>query len=166
MMRITTIFLTGCLMWFTGTVALAAEPVSMSVQVKEGQIRSAPSFLGKIVGRAAYGERVSVTGEKGAWLQIRVPGKAAQGWMHASALTRKKIVLKAGAADVRQATSSDEIALAGKGFNEQVEGEFRAKNPNIDFAWVDRMEQVNISQAEIQRFLEAGKVVPEGGSHE
>ncbi|MBU0988485.1 MAG: SH3 domain-containing protein [Proteobacteria bacterium] len=162
MFRFKTTFLIICLIGLAGP-AVAAEQQLMSVQVKEGQVRSAPSFLGKIVFSVAYGNRVAVFGEKGAWSLIGMPGRDVKGWIHASALTRKKIVLKAGAADVSQAASSDEIALAGKGFNAQVENEFRAKNPNIDFTWIDRMEAVRISPEEMQRFLKEGGLAPEGG---
>jgi hypothetical protein len=93
-------------------------------------------------------------------------GTEIKGWMHASALTEKKIVLKPGAEDVQQAASSDELTLAGKGFNEQVEKSFKTKNPNVDFSGVDRMEKVVISQKEIQQFLQTGKLVPKGGAHE
>jgi uncharacterized protein YgiM (DUF1202 family) len=155
-----------CLIWLTAAYALAAEQQVMSVQVKEGQVRAGPSFLGKIVARLVYGERVAVLGEKGAWFLISLPRNAGQGWMHNSALTRKKIILKAGAANVSQSASSDEIALAGKGFNQQVESEFKAKNPNIDFTWIDRMEKIKITQKEMRQFLEAGRVLPEGGSHD
>jgi len=39
----------------------------MSVQLKESQLRAAPSHLGKIVVKISYGERVTVLQEKGAW---------------------------------------------------------------------------------------------------
>ena len=65
---------------------------------------------------------------------------------------------------MNRAASSDEIALAGKGFNKQVEGEFRAKNTNLDFSWIDRMETYVVSQAQMQYFIKAGGLSPEGGS--
>lgn len=135
----------------------------MSVQVKSGQVRANPSFLGKIITTLSHGERVDIIAEKGAWSRIRIPGTATSGWMHTTALTRKKIVLSAGSADVDQTATSDELALAGKGFNKQVEGEFRAKNRQIDFTWIDKMEQFVVSQAQIRRFIEYGGLKPEGG---
>ena len=65
---------------------------------------------------------------------------------------------------VEKAASSDEIALAGKGFNEQVEGEFKKKNPNIDFKQIDRMEKIVVSQNNMQQFLKSGGLSPKGGS--
>ncbi|MBN2467525.1 MAG: SH3 domain-containing protein [Deltaproteobacteria bacterium] len=156
--------LTFVLVCLTGWGVYAVGQKVMSVQVKQGCVRSTPSFLGKIVASLAYGDRVDVLEEKDPWAKICVSGKKCEGWMHVSALTNKKIVLKAGAEDVEKAASSDEVALAGKGFNEQVEGEFKKKNPKIDFAWVDKMEKIVVSQNAMQTFLKEGGVNPEGGA--
>jgi len=143
--------------------ALAAGLPSMSVQVKKGEVRSTPSFLGKIVARLSYGDQVQVQGKKGAWMLVDLVDSG-NGWIHASALTRKNIVLRAGQTDAQQAADSDEIALAGKGFNEQVENEFKAQNPTIDYTWIDKMENIVISRKQMLYFLQKGGLNPEGGS--
>ena len=145
-----------------GITALAAGWPSMSVQVKKGDVRSTPSFLGKIVARLSYGDPVRVQGAKGPWMLVDLVDSG-NGWIHTSALTRKKIVLHAGQTDAQQTTDSDEIALAGKGFNEQVEGEFKAQNPNIDYTWIDKMENIVISRKQMLEFLQEGDLNPSGG---
>lgn len=141
----------------------AAPQRTMSVQVKEGQVRSSASFLGAIVARLAYGERVEVVQDRGNWLRVAVRG-GGQGWMHASALTTKNIVLKAGTGDVQTSATSGEIALAGKGFSEEVEREYKQRNRSLDYTWVDRMERFQVSPEQMQAFLKEGNVVPaEGG---
>jgi len=142
----------------------AAETQSMSVQVRKSQMRSSPSYLGKIVARLAYGDRVDVLEQKGAWAQVQKQGSKKKGWMNQSALTPKKIVLKASDTDIAQAASSDEVALAGKGFNQEVEDNFRAKNPKVNFEGVDKMEKKIISQKKIGKFLKKGKLSPPGGA--
>ena len=82
--------------------------------------------------------------------------------MHSSALSQKKIVLKPGAADLEQAASSDEITLAGKGFNQQVENDFKTKNPQVDFMWINRMEKITVTQKQIQTFIKEGQLSPKG----
>lgn len=154
-------FLFICL---TGVTALAAAQKMMSVQVKKGEIRSTPSFLGRIVVRLSYGDRVYFRNEKGSWIQVGLSDNSTEGWIHTSALTHKKIVFKAGTEDVQTSASSDELALAGKGFNKQVENEFRNKNPNLDFSWINRMEGFAVSQKQMEQFLKAGELSPEGGS--
>jgi SH3 domain-containing protein len=147
----------------TGAIAFAGGEKMMSVQVRDGQVRAMPSFLGKLVGTVTYGDRVAVIEEKGAWSRIKLQEGALEGWMHTSALSEKKIVLKAGASDVEQAASTEEIALAGKGFNEEVEEEYKAKNPQLDFTWIDRMETFAVSQKQMKKFLKNGDLSPEGG---
>jgi hypothetical protein len=145
------------------TLAWAAAE-QMSVQVKSGALRTAPSFLARITGTLAYGDRVEVLSLQNGWHQVRSAPRQVQGWIHASALTPKKIVLRAGADDVEQAASSDELALAGKGFNRTVEGEYREKHRDLDYRWVDRMERMKLTDAQIQKFLRQGDVRPEGGA--
>ena len=142
--------------------ALAGQ--TMSVQVKSGQARKSPTFLGPVIANFAYGDRVQILTQQGAWYQVVLPSGNGQGWMHTSALTEKKIVLKAGAMDVSQAASSGELALAGKGFNKQVENEYRTRNPNLDFRQIDQMEALNVSQDEIQAFIRDGRLTAQGGA--
>jgi len=140
----------------------AAPPKTMSVQVKEGQLRSTPSFLAEIIAKPSYGDRVEIIQDKGIWKKVAIRG--VQGWMHTSALTTKNIVLKAGAANVQTSATGGEIALAGKGFSEEVEKQYKSLNRNLDYAWVDRMEKIKVSPEQIQAFLKQGNVMPaEGG---
>lgn len=141
--------------------AIAAE---MSVQIKAGQIRSAPSYLGQVLATVDYGARVEVLQQRGDWMEVQAEG-APKGWMHSSALTKKKIVLASGSEDVRTGTSGEELALAGKGFNKEVEAEFKQQNPEVDFKWVDWMEKTRFTVDDLAAFLKAGGVKsPEGGA--
>ena len=163
MIKLKTSFMIFLLIGLNAFPAFAVEQKMMSIQVKKGEIRSTPSFLGVIVARVSYGDRVYVREEKGSWVKVRMPGHTNEGWIHASALTFKKIVFNAGAADVQTSASSDELALAGKGFSKQVENEFKEKNPKINYAWINRMEKFVVSEKQIKRFLKDGKLSPEGG---
>jgi uncharacterized protein YgiM (DUF1202 family) len=142
----------------------AAPTARMNVQVQSGQIRVTPTFLGKVLVTVSYGVSVEILQTKGDWMQV----KAAQGqvgWMHKSALTTKRVSMSSGSSTAKSSASSDELALAGKGFNSDVEREYKAKNKNLNFAAVDRMEQVKIPATEMQAFLQAGAVSPaEGGA--
>src|SRR5512140_1579211 len=79
---------------FLGSIAEAQKV--MSVQVKEGELRATPSYLGKIVARVSYGDRVTVLTEQGDWKKVSTAGGRSQGWMHKTALTGSKIALRAG----------------------------------------------------------------------
>ena len=144
--------------------AFAAAPATMSVQVKNGQLRASASFLGQVVAPLSYGDRVTVVESQGDWMKVTSPaGKT--GWVHNSALTKKQIQMKAGTQNAQTGASGDELALAGKGFNSDVEADFKAKNKNIDFSFVDKMEKIKVAPGEMQAFLKDGGVKPsEGGA--
>ncbi|HOW68056.1 MAG TPA: SH3 domain-containing protein [Candidatus Paceibacterota bacterium] len=143
--------------------ALAAGPAAMSVQVKNGQVRATPSFLGQLIAPVSYGDRLPVLEQQGDWSKVTLSG-GQTGWIHNSALSKKKIVMKAGGETADAGVSGEEVAHAGKGFNAQVEADFKSKNQNIDFSWVDKMEQIKVTPEAIQQFLKEGGIQPnEGG---
>ncbi len=130
----------------------------MSVQVKEGQLRASPSHFGKIVARISYGHQMTVLEETGDWKLLSAAGGDAQGWMHATALTNKRLVLRAGQGDVGTSVSQGEIALAGKGFGEEVEAEYRKTNSHLDYSWIDRMEGIKVSPEQMAHFIADGRL--------
>jgi len=144
--------------------AFGAGATTMSVQVKNGQIRATPSFLGKVVAPLSYGDRVQVLETRSDWMNVTGPG-GQSGWVHSSALTKKRIVMSSGSQDVQTGASGDELALASKGFNSDVEAQFKKDNKSVDFTWVDKMEKYKVSPDEVMAFLKEGGVKPaEGGA--
>ena len=139
-----------------------AQNQRMSVQVQDGKLRDDPSFLGKIIGTVAYGDAVTVIRQQDPWFFVSIRTGQLTGWIHSSALTEKEIVLRAGDANVQKTASQREIALAGKGFNPEVEKEYKKRNPNLDFEEIDRMERIVVSDEEIRQFMKEGKLSPEG----
>ena len=57
-------------------------------------------------------------------------------------------------------TSSDEAALAGKGFTPEVESGYRAKHPEMNFAEVDKVETFKVDSATLQAFIKEGDLKP------
>jgi hypothetical protein len=57
-------------------------------------------------------------------------------------------------------TSSDEAALAGKGFTPEVETGYRSKHPEMDFAQVDKIEGFKVDPATLQAFIKEGDLKP------
>ena len=153
--------LAAFLLLFASVGAFAAE---MSVTVKQTQVRDKPSYLGKILGVLSYGDRVTVVDDSNkAWLKVTGPDGKLTGWVSASALTTKKIVLAAGSENVQQGASSGEVALAGKGFNEDVEQKYKSEG-KLDYTWVDKMETYNPSPDQVAAFLQQGGLNTSGGA--
>jgi len=144
-----------------GLASLWAAP--MSVIVKETQIRATPSYMGKILGIARYGDRLEVLEKQNLWAKVTLPTGKGQGWVHLSALSTKQVALKAGDAAATGGASSGEVALAGKGFNKEVEAQYRDET-QLDYTWIDRMEGYRVSPGEILAFRQAGGLPVEGGA--
>lgn len=165
-MRKLHVCIAACLILAAGAV-FAADLKQMSVTVKETPLRATPSYMGKILGTLKYTDRVTVLEQPAAatkgWLKVRGPdGK--QGWASLAALQEKPIALKAGTENVEQGASSGEVALAGKGFNESVEKEYKAEG-KLDYTWVDRMGQFVVTPDQLAAFISQGGLAsPEGGA--
>lgn len=136
---------------------------TMSVQVMKGQLRKEPSFLSPVLRILSYTETVAVLSQKEDWMEIKADKDGISGWLHASALTAGKIVMDPGTEDVKKAVSSDEYALAGKGFSKEVEKGYKEKNPHMNFFWIDKMETFVVSHENMKTFLQEGKVISQGG---
>ncbi len=145
-------------------VLARAAPETMSVQVRTGQVRASPSFVASVLAELPYGTQVEVVETSSSWLQVKLPD-GRSGWMHQSALTRERLQLRAGTTDVASGARVNEVALATKGFTHQVETAYRQQRPDLNFAWVDKMESFRVSAAEIQAFLHGGMPTVQGGRH-
>jgi hypothetical protein len=137
------------------SIAVHAGQKTMNVQNRTADIRSSPDPLGDVVATLKLGDKVTVIDDGGKWLKATTEtGKT--GWISLSDLSKKAVNMTAGDKDAELAASSGEMAIAGKGFSKEIEADFKAKNKDVDFAWVDRMEKIKIAVGEIKKFLEAG----------
>ena len=77
-----------------------------------------------------------------------------------------KARISVGQTNVKSGTSQDELALAGKGFNDQVEASFMKENRKLDYAWVNLMETFKVKPEMMTAFLVQGElgVQSEGGA--
>ena len=129
----------------------------MTVQVQKAQLRATPSFLGKVINEMPYRTQVDLIKEQGDWMQVRA-ASAAIGWVHKSAVTSKRIRMTSGSGDAATSASGDELALAGKGFNSDIEAQYKSRNKTADFAPVDAMKNIVIPPEESTKFLSDGAV--------
>lgn len=150
--------------WIIATLIALTVPTVQAdiVQVREAVIRDRPSFLGKVVGQATFGEALRPRSTRGPWVQVSRDG-GGLGWVHRSALTRREVVFVSGEETVSSSVSSDELALAGKGFSQEVEARFRARHGDAGFKQLDRMEELEISPEEQHTFFKQGGLVPKTG---
>lgn len=142
-------------------LAPALLAATMHVQVRNGQVRERPSFMGRIVANLAYGQTVDAVATQGDWTQVRL-ANGQSGWMSNSTLTTKHITVKQTTGAVQTGASADDLALAGKGFSADIEAEFKKQNRSISFAPVDKMEKMKASPVQIQAFIAQGGLKQSG----
>lgn len=133
---------------------------TLSVQVREVQLRTAASFSSGLGATLRYGQSVNVLEEQGAW--VKVSGGGESGWVHRNALTNKPLNLSAGGQDVAAGVGDKEVSMAGKGFNAQTEQVYRQEHPG-GYAQVEAMLKNSYPPDVLYAFLEAGQAVVRQG---
>ena len=143
---------------------IAAASIAMAGQIvtvmhKTTSIRADRQFFALTIATARYGDRLTVMEEKEGWYKVAAGEKT--GWVHSSATVKGEVAVTAGKF-TRGNVSGQDVALAGKGFNEQVENKYKKENPQMNYAAVDRMENMNVSDGQVRKFLAEGKLESRG----
>lgn len=139
--------------------ASALMAATVTVMVQETQIRKRPQFYAPSVATARLGDKLETSGAQNGWYPVS--SDDGEGFVHESAVTSKKVNLSSAKSIGAGGTSAEEITLAGKGFNEQVERSYKGKSKGVNFAAVDAMEKRKATDAEILKFMRAGQLLPE-----
>ncbi len=137
------------------TLVLLAE--TLIVKIQTTQVRKEPKFYAQVLATLAAGESLERIGAQDGWFQVKT-AKGIIGWVHSSAVETKKLNLFAMNRNLKTQATASEVALAGKGFNKQVEASYRAKHGELSFAWVDKMLGIKIPAAQVEEFLKKGKL--------
>jgi hypothetical protein len=153
-----------------GAAALAAAVVlalfaaeTLVVKVQTTQLRRNPQFFAPAVAPLKAGDQLEKLSEASGWIQARTAA-GLSGWVHSSAVAPPQTQMFAASGAMKTQATASEVALAGKGFNRQVEDSYRARNAGVSYAWVDRMVQLRIPPAQVQDFLKRGRLIGAGGA--
>lgn len=136
---------------------------TLIVKVQTTYVRKEPKFYSSPVATLTAGESVSQISSQAGWFKVRT-SQGIEGWIHSSAVQTGKLKVAAMDKSMQTAATADEVALAGKGFNKQVEDAYKARNKEMNFAEVDRMLKIKISPDELRKFLMDGKLAEFGGA--
>ncbi len=151
------------LLLLAGSLHAQSSGDELSVSVRQGELRSAPGFLSSIDARLEYGDAVRVISRVNDWLRVTVDHTDEEGWIHTSSVARPRDMNLTGPGARTTQTTTREIALAGRGFNQQVEQEYQ-EQMQLDFSVVDRVEENLLALPELADFLsEIGAELLEGG---
>jgi len=136
------------------TVFLSAQVTkggTLYVSVKTVALKSSIGYFANNIGTLYYGDKVTVIQISGKFVEVRSSVKSSlTGWTALSNLSVKQIV-----SGNTSSLSLSEVALAGKGFNHELEEAYK-KSENLKFNDVDKSEAIILQEADILRFLENG----------
>ena len=126
------------------------------IQVRQLQVKSAPNYLSSTMGTLHYGAEVEVVSEEGNWYRIAAPA----GYIPKNAVGRSTASVDSSPQYAARGVTHDETALAGKGFNPQVEGQYKRSSQSLAAAYrqVDRVEAIKVSDAALRSFIAQGKL--------
>ena len=137
--------------------AAAAYATTITVLVQETALRKRAQSYAPSLGTARLGQKFESEGLESGFY------KTSSGYIHSSAVTAKKVSL--GSDDsVGGSASAEEVTLAGKGFNAQVEKSYGNKNGAVNFGAVNAMERRSVGETALFEFLRAGGLMSQGGS--
>jgi len=143
-----------CVGLFAAASALQAQAVkggTMYVAAKTVELKSSTDFFASARGTLAYGAAVSVLQIKGKWAEVQsTTGSSVSGWTTVTNLSAKRIVAGSGSG-----ATANEVALAGKGFNQEIENSYKAGG-KLNYADVDRTEAQKVSKQELRNFIVEG----------
>ena len=135
---------------------------TLVVKVQTTNLRKEPKFYSSVLAVLRAGESVeSLTAQNG-WYQVRT-SKGQVGWIHSSSVQKKGFSLLAMDKPLKTQATADEVALASKGFNKQVEEKYKAKHGELSYAWVEKMLKIKVTPEQIKAFLQKGKLGEFGG---
>jgi len=123
------------------------------VAVKSAPVKSSTWFFASTRGTLDIGAQVTVLQVSGSWAEIRSDSNSSlSGWTSVNNLSSKRIVSSGTGA------SASEVALAGKGFNQEVENSYKTEG-NLNYADVDKTEAITVSQDDLYKFVVDGHLV-------
>ena len=141
-------------------LSLTSMAETLKVERANTQLYQSPNFSSTTLGTVPPGAEVTVISRSGDWVQVNYQGKT--GWLHKTAFPQAagpKLPSMLTGGPVRE-TKSDEVALAGKGFTPEVEAGYRQKNPGLNYAAVDQVEQFQVNPTQLAAFAREGGLTP------
>ncbi|MDR2597630.1 MAG: hypothetical protein LBC76_09980 [Treponema sp.] len=133
--------------------AQVARGGTLYVAVKTVTLKSSTGFFASSKGILNYGDAVTVLQVSGKFVEVRSAANSSlTGWTASANLSAKQIV-SGNTASV----SAKETALAGKGFNQDVENAYKTKE-NLNYADVDKVEATAVREEDLLSFLEEGRL--------
>jgi len=127
---------------------------TLYVAIRTVDLKSGTGWFASNRGSLNMGDQVTVIRVDGRFVEVRsVRNQSLTGWTASANLSARQVV-----AGTSSTATAREVALAGKGFNQEVEQSYRDQQRNLNYADVDRVEAIRVNEADLRRFLEEGRL--------
>ena len=141
-----------------GMTCMSAAAETLKVTTRENAVRGECRFFAPVKLKVSLGDQLTVKGRKGDW--YLVSAKGVNGCIHKSAVESRTFAAS-GRGAAGGGTSADEVSLAGKGFNPQVEAGYRKSGKNLNYTAVDEIVKYTVSEKSLETFvLQGGLIQP------
>jgi len=135
----------------------------VAISVQNQSIYPMPAFYASPVESVNYGTIALIDEIEGEWYRITTSLNQA-GWIHCTSVTGAIQTASSGTSATGDITS-DEIMLAGRGFNQEIEDKYAGNHPELNFILVDNMETSwTVSPEQLYQFLISGNLIEDIGS--
>lgn len=140
-------------------VATAVLAETVTVITKENAIREYSKFFSPVKAYVKYNDRLEVLSTDGDWYKVKFGPSI--GYIHKTAVEKRTASSSSPGLFSRKGSrvSESEAALAGKGFNPQVEASYKSKHPEMKFYLVDNIERFIVPDREVTVFIANGGLV-------
>ncbi len=129
---------------------------NITVKVKEARICKEKTYRLPFVAKVKRGDILEELSMEDDWHKVKTP-TGQVGWIKASSILPEEVKLTTKETGL-EGVAEAEITLAGKGFNEQVEEEYRDEYPELDFESVDLIEKIKVEDSDLEKFILEGKL--------
>jgi len=148
------LFILCLILFVTGLAAAQSAGSTLYVAVKTLTLKSGTGTFDSNKGTLKYGDKVIVIKIDGKYAEIKSDANPAiTGWTLTANLSKKQIV-----AGSTSTATAKEMALAGKGFSQEVEQSLKSQKKDLNYADVDRTEAIKVYAKDVKKFLEEGKL--------
>ncbi|MCX8069418.1 MAG: SH3 domain-containing protein [Thermodesulfovibrionales bacterium] len=130
---------------------------TIRVITKENALREICRFYAPVKSSLKYGDILEVISTEGDWYKVKFKGIL--GCIHKSAIETKSVSTFQGLGSQKQGATEQEVALAGKGFNQEVEKAFNSKHPELKYNIVDAIDRYKVDEKRVFEFIKMGGLV-------
>lgn len=143
--------ITFLILIFSATVSLAD---TVTVITKQNAIRESCKFFAPVKAQVKYNDKLEALSTEGDWYRVRFGSLT--GCIHKTAVETRTASAPNLFTGRGSRVSESEAALAGKGFNPQVEASYRKQHPEMKFYLIDNIERYPVSDRDVAQFIASG----------